>query len=209
MIIIHYVYSQFGNPRGMPGRLAGYIMANRPSSIERSDWALLLLKIGPADRVLEIGFGPGIALGKAAAQAAEVVGIDRSALMVHQATRHNKELIDKGKVKLVLGSADTLGDALGSFHKIYSVNVVQFWKDPVLILRKLRSMLEPGGLIVTAYMPRHTGVKDDDAVAKGDQIAAWLREAGFREVRTETRMMKPVAAVAVVASDDCGLHPAR
>jgi SAM-dependent methyltransferase len=92
MSIIHYVYSQFGEPRGTLGRLAGYIMANRPSNIERNDWALSLLEIKPADRILEIGFGPGIAAGKAAAQASEVVGIDRSALMVHQAARRNKEL---------------------------------------------------------------------------------------------------------------------
>jgi len=64
------IYSQFGEPRGVLGRVAGYIMANRPSNIERNDWALSLLEIGAADRILEIGFGPGIAAGKAAVQAA-------------------------------------------------------------------------------------------------------------------------------------------
>jgi 2-polyprenyl-3-methyl-5-hydroxy-6-metoxy-1,4-benzoquinol methylase len=80
--ITTYIYSQFGRPRGVLGRVAGYIMATRPSNIERNNWALSLLEITPADRILEIGFGPGIAAGKAAAQAAEVVGIDCSALMV-------------------------------------------------------------------------------------------------------------------------------
>ena len=201
MNIIRYVYSQFGQPRGILGRLAGYIMATRPSNIERNDWALSLLQIKPSDRILEIGFGPGIALGKAAAQAAEVVGIDHSALMVHEA-RHNRELMEKGKIKLLLRSGDTLGDDLGKFDKIYSVNVVQFWKDPVLVLRKLRSMLKQGGVMLTAYMPRHWGAKDEDALAKSEQIAGWLREAGFSRVRTETKRMKPVAVVAVVASVD-------
>ena len=159
--------------------MAGYIMATRPSNIERNDWALSLLEIGAADRILEIGFGPGTAAGKAAGKAAEVVGIDRSALMVQQAAKRNKELIDNGKLKLELGSVETMGAELGSFDKIYSVNVVQFWEEPVQVFRKLRTMLRPGGIIVTAYMPRHSGATNEDAVAKGMQIESWLLEAGF------------------------------
>ena len=200
MGITTYIYSQFGRPRGLLGRLAGYIMAHRPSNLERSDWALSLLGIGPADRVLEIGFGPGVAAGKAAAQAAEVVGVDRSALMVHQARERNKELIGKGKLKLVLGSANALDTDLGTFDKIYSVNVVLFWQEPVLVYRKLRTMLRPGGVILTAYMPRNRGATNEDAFAKGKQIEGWLREAGFVQIDTQTKMMKPVAVVAVVAS---------
>lgn len=200
--ITTYIYSQFGRPRGVLGRVAGYIMATRPSNIERNDWVLSLLEITPADRILEIGFGPGIAAGKAAAQAAQVVGIDRSALMVQQAARRNKELVEKGKLRLLLGPVDTLDADLGSFDKIYSVNVVQFWKEPVLVFKKLLSLLKPGGLIVTAYMPRHLGAKDEDTVVKGKQIENWLREAGLWKIKTQTKMMKPVAVVAVIANID-------
>jgi hypothetical protein len=66
MSILTYVYSQFGRPRGILGRVAGYVMANRPSNIERNDWVLSLLDIRASDRILEIGFGPGIAASKAA-----------------------------------------------------------------------------------------------------------------------------------------------
>jgi hypothetical protein len=58
MSIIQYVYSQFGEPRGVLGRLAGYIMANRPSNIERNDWALSLLEIKPADHAQASEHGP-------------------------------------------------------------------------------------------------------------------------------------------------------
>jgi hypothetical protein len=61
-------------------------------------------------------------------------------------------------------------------------------------------LLKPGGVILTAYMPRHGGAKDEDAVRKGRQIEDWLCEAGFAQVRTEARMMRPVAVVAVGAS---------
>jgi 2-polyprenyl-3-methyl-5-hydroxy-6-metoxy-1,4-benzoquinol methylase len=200
MSFVTYAYSQFGRPRGVFGYVADHIMARRPSNIERNDWALSLLAIKPADRILEIGFGPGIASGKAAAKAAEVVGLDRSALMVRQATRRNKELIEKGKLKLMLGSVEELTPELGLFDKIYSMNVVAFWREPVAVFRRLQTMLKPGGVILTAYMPRHAGAKDEDAVRKGMQIEDWLREAGLGQVRTEIKIMKPVAVVAVLAS---------
>jgi len=200
MSIARYVFSQFGWPHGALGYLAGYIMAHRRSNLERGDWALSLLQIDPADRILEIGFGPGVSAGKAATKAAEVVGIDRSALMVSQATRRNKELIESGKLKLMLGSAETLPPELGLFDKIYSVNVAQFWKEPAAILHRLGTLLKPGGTLLTAYMPRDAGAKDEDAVQKGKQIENWLCEAGFRQMRTQTKRMKPVAVVAVLAS---------
>ena len=46
----------------------------------------------------------------------------------------------------------------------------------------------------------------EDAVRKSGHIEDWLREAGFEHVRTQTRMSKPVAVGAVLASvSACGL----
>jgi hypothetical protein len=62
MSTIATVYSQFHRPAGLLGRVVGWIMANRPSNIERSRWTVDLLNVQPTDHVLEIGFGPGLAL---------------------------------------------------------------------------------------------------------------------------------------------------
>jgi len=174
-------------------------MGNRRSNLERGDWTLSLLQIEPGDRILEIGFGPGNAAGKAAAKAAEVVGIDHSELMVGQATQRHKKLIERGKLKLMLASAETLTPDLGLFDKIYSVNVVQFWKEPAVIFQRLGCLLKPGGLLLTVYMPRNSGARDEDAAEKGRQIEGCLREAGFSTIKTQTKYMKPVAVVAVYA----------
>ena len=64
MKIWKFVVSQFGKPEGLFGKLAGFIMSTRPSNIERSDWGISLLDIQSTDNVLEIGFGPGIAIQK-------------------------------------------------------------------------------------------------------------------------------------------------
>src|SRR2546429_455915 len=47
---------QFGRPHGVPGRLAGWVMAHRSSNRQRSFWVGSLLDVQPTDRVLEAGF---------------------------------------------------------------------------------------------------------------------------------------------------------
>jgi len=199
MGFVQYMFSQFSRPRGVLGYVADYMMSHRPENIERNNWALSLLAIKPADRILEIGFGPGITAGKLATKAAEVVGVDHSELMVRQATRRNKDLIEKGKLKLMQGSVEKLSPEFGSFDKIYSMNVVQFWTEPVSVFRSLKTLLKPGGMILTGYMPRFPGAKDEDAVRKAKEVENWLRESGFEQARTQIKPMKPVAVVAIMA----------
>ena len=50
------ISSQFGKPSGAFGRIAGFIMTNRTSNVERNEWGISLLQIKPSDFVLEIGF---------------------------------------------------------------------------------------------------------------------------------------------------------
>ena len=52
---------------------------------ERNAWAVSLLKVQEADRVLEIGFGPGWAIERVAALASAgfVAGVEHSQTMVH------------------------------------------------------------------------------------------------------------------------------
>ena len=56
------IRSQFVRPRGFAGWLVGWEMALRSSNRRRNVWAVGLLGVEPSDRVLEIGFGPGIAI---------------------------------------------------------------------------------------------------------------------------------------------------
>jgi SAM-dependent methyltransferase len=110
MSLIGTVYRQFHHPKGVLGRLAGWIIANRPSNIERSRWTVNLLNLQPTDHVLEIGFGPGLAIQQVArlVPTGHVVGIDHSALMVQQAGRRNQAAIEARLVDLKLGSLEML-----------------------------------------------------------------------------------------------------
>jgi hypothetical protein len=64
--VVTRIVGQFHRPRGPVGHLVGWTMARRSSNRERNIWAVSLLDVQPDDRVLELGFGPGIAIREAA-----------------------------------------------------------------------------------------------------------------------------------------------
>lgn len=198
------IVSQFKRPRGTLGQLAGLIMANRPSNIERNQWTVDLLALQADDRLLEIGFGPGLAIEQASRVVTDglVVGIDHSEVMLQQARKRNAIGIANGLVELYLGSLENLPSYEKPFTKICSANVVQFWKDPVADFSKLRSMLAKGGVIASTYMPRQKNATAADARNKAGDIVANLKAAGFSNIRVEEKLMKPVSAISVVAIND-------
>src|SRR5919109_227605 len=97
--LIKALVRQFGDPRGAVGHLAGWVMAHRPSNRQRNRWVVSLLDVQPTDKVLEIGFGPGIAIAELAARATrgKVYGIDHSEVMVRQAGRRNAAAVRAGR----------------------------------------------------------------------------------------------------------------
>jgi SAM-dependent methyltransferase len=197
------VVAQFHEPRGVGGRIAGWVMAHRGSNRQRNVWAVGLLNVQPADRVLEIGFGPGIAIGEIARRATEgtVCGVDHSEVMVRQATRRNAEAVRAGRVDLRLGTAEHLPAFDAPFDKILAVNSLMFWDDPVARLKELLSLLRPGGRIAIAYQPRGPNASDETAADAGKEIAGHLDAAGFTDVRIETLALRPTAVVCVLGSN--------
>lgn len=193
--------SQFGNPHGLLGRIAGAIMAVRPSNRERNLWVVSLLDIQPEDLVLEIGFGPGIAVAAAAAKIAAglVVGIDHSPLMVANATARNRDAIASRKVQLIESTVDAVSSLHGRFDKVFAVNSFGFWPEREKKLHRIREAMSPGGLLAIATQPRARGATDGTAVFAGECIGKMLSTAGFDKVRVEIRKMKPVATVCVLA----------
>ena len=191
---------QFHRPHGVGGRAAGWVMAHRGSNRKRNVWAVGLLDVQPDDRVLEIGFGPGIAISELARRATRglVVGVDHSKVMVRQASRRNAAAVRDGRVDLRLGNAEHLPAFDTPFDKILAVNSLMFWDDPVARLKELRGLLGPGGRIAIVYQPRGPHASDETAARTGGEIAGHFTTAGLTDVRVETLALEPTAVVCVL-----------
>ncbi len=132
------VIGQGHHPRGAAGSVTGWVFAHRPSNRQRNGWVVSLLKVQPADRILEIGFGPGVAVAELVrAGAGHVYGIDHSAVMLRQASRRNAAAVRAGRVTLINASVDQLPAALdGPFDAILAVNSLGFWPEPAEAARR-------------------------------------------------------------------------
>lgn len=197
MRLLQPLIAQFGRPTGFWGNLAGMIKAYRPSNRQRNDWTIALLDIQPQDRVLEIGFGPGVAIERVSKIALEgfVAGIDHSETMLRQARKRNVVAIQQGRVDLQLASVSNPPVFDPPFDKIFATNSFQFWPDPVVNLKQLRRLLKPGGRIAITFQPRNPGATDEDAQRAGQVMVKDLERAGFSPVRLETKQMKSVSVV--------------
>src|SRR5262245_32313398 len=105
-------------------------MASRPS--ERFVWAVDTLALDPADRVLEVGCGHGVAVSLVCERltSGRITAIDRSKKMIEMAARRNREHITEGWAVLktvALEKAD-FGDE--RFAKVFAFNVAPFWQQP-------------------------------------------------------------------------------
>jgi ubiquinone/menaquinone biosynthesis C-methylase UbiE len=176
------------------GRLVGVILARKNRG--RNAWAISLLDLQPNDRVLEIGFGPGQAIEEVAKLTPEgfVAGIDISEVMVEQARKRNAAAIRAGRVLLRQGNEAPLPFDDANFHKAFSVNSMPFWSNPNAGLQEVRRLLRPGGRVVIIIQPMWAKT-DEEVRTVGEKLELQLKQAGFKQVRLETRPMKPISAV--------------
>ena len=198
------VIGQAHHPRGAAGRVTAWEMAHRPSNRQRNRWVVSLLDVGPADRVLEIGFGPGVAIAELArAGAGHVYGVDHSGVMLRQASKRNAAAIRAGRVTLVNAPADRLPSALdGPFDAMLAVNSLGFWPGPAERLAELRGRLTPGGRIAIASQPRCPGATAATSRSAAADIENMLREAGFTHLSTETLPLSPPVACVLATRPD-------
>ena len=118
-------------------------------------WVIDLLDVQPSDKMLEIGFGPGVGIQllTSSASAGYVAGVDPSKEMVAQATTRNKKAIENGRVGLRHGSVASLPFTDNTFDKALAINSMQVWPDAVAGLREVRRVIKPGGKVALGFTP--------------------------------------------------------
>ena len=179
--VLRYLVSQFHRPRGPVGRLAGWVLANRSSNVERGRFLVDLLELEPGHRVLELGPGPGVALTAAAERitAGHLVAVDHSTTMLEQCAERNRDLLRDGRLTLVNADARRLpGDLIG-FDRIWAMNVWHFWPDQDDAIADLARRLAPGGRLVIGHQPRNRGAGPADADAARRCLRDQMADAGL------------------------------
>lgn len=165
----------FSRPSGILGRLGGMVMArsNRRMAMQ----AVKLLDVQPGDRVLEVGFGPGVGIQLVAnsTSAQQVTGIDPSGEMVEQAATRNAMHVEAGRVELGRGSVERLPFASAAFDKALAIRSMQLWPDAVDGLCEIQRVLRPGATVVLGFTHRSGQTKDG--------LTELLTTAGFTDTR--------------------------
>jgi SAM-dependent methyltransferase len=100
-----------------------------------------LTGLGRDDRVLDLGCGPGQLARAFAPGVAEVVGVDPEPNMLRVAAEDAP-----GNIRFIEGSSYDLSPALGRFRLVVMGRSFH-WMDRVDTLRRLDTMIEPGGAV--------------------------------------------------------------
>ena len=180
---------QFGNPRGLIGRIIANRMAK--GNLYDAQWTISLLNIQPEQRILEIGFGPGVSTQLASAKASKgfVSGIDHSQTMVRVASQRNAMAIRDGRMELRQGEVSELPYPADLFDSAFSLHSVYFWRHPGACLQEIKRVLKPGGLLAITIQPKAAWKQEPDpsimTLYSGKEIAALFAGAGFRDIRLD------------------------
>ena len=182
--MLERVARQLGRPTGAFGRLLARALnrGNRAANLG----ALERLGVQPGDRVLDLGFGGGVALAVLAERpAGSITGVDRSPDMVAAAAKRFR-----GRVRVLEASVESLPFGDDSFDRILSSHTVYFWPDPDAGARELKRVLAPNGRLVLvlgsrASMERRRIHRTGFTLYSADEIAALLEHSGFERVQVD------------------------
>src|SRR3954466_15756660 len=101
-------------------------MAGKAS--ERFVWAIDTLGVRPADRLLEIGCGHGVAVSLVCERltTGAIVAIDRSPRMIEMARRRNREHVDAGRAVLEAVALEDADPGDPGFDQDFAFNGAPF-----------------------------------------------------------------------------------
>jgi len=132
-------------------------------NLELNSFVKETLAINKSDHILEIGCGTGSLLKLIANELENgiVEGIDFSKTMISIAKKKNKKHISKKKAIIKLGNFDELQFESNSYDKIFSVNTIYFWKNPVMTISKAFDLLKANGMMVLGFHSKEEMEKMD------------------------------------------------
>lgn len=160
-----------------------------------------LAGVGPGDRVVDVGSGPGRFLREAAERGATAVGVEPSGQMRRLALRRIPDRL-RAAITVTDGTAEELPLEDGSATVVWAVASFHHWNDPDAGLAEARRVLEPGGrLLIAERLARPGGWFRHHALTweQGQDLVAQVERAGFSDVTAGRHPLGRVQVLAVQA----------
>ncbi|MBB6498908.1 class I SAM-dependent methyltransferase [Pedobacter cryoconitis] len=145
---------QLGCPNGEKGiKTANNMAVNNGHMISLS---ISAMNAGSNDVVLEIGPGNGAHVGDLLATNKHLLyyGVDISPLMISEANKLNQIAVSAGRADFSLSDGEKLNFADDFFSRVFTVNTLYFWKDPLAYTREILRVLRPGGTFTLTFAVR-------------------------------------------------------
>ena len=166
---------------------------------ERLAWAVDTLAIEPADRVLEIGCGHGVAASLVCERlgSGRLTAIDRSHTMIEMAEKRNRKHISLGKAIFETVSLEDASFAERQFNKVFGIHVAALWRSRAA-LDVIRRHLDPAGaLYIFNQLPAWRDTTDTGAFI--ESVAETLRQSKFSVKETLLEVLQPAPTVCLIA----------
>jgi ubiquinone/menaquinone biosynthesis C-methylase UbiE len=179
----HADHAGFGGAIGLLTALGILVMGRGYAQL-----AVDLASVSDADRVVDIGCGPGNAARAAARRGARVIGVDPDPVMLRLA-----RAVTRGQPSVTWsqGGAEALPVSDGWASVAWSLKTVHHWKDVTAGLAELRRVLAPSGRLVVmerAVQPGATGFASHGwTEQQAESFAAQCGAAGFVGPRIDQR----------------------
>jgi ubiquinone/menaquinone biosynthesis C-methylase UbiE len=111
------------------------------------------LQVEPADRILEIGCGHGVAATMVCErlESGRLTAIDRSPKMIEAAARRNASYVDAGVAEFLVMTLEELDLGERRFDKVFAVRVGLFHREPARARALAERWLAPGGTVLALF----------------------------------------------------------
>ncbi|WP_409199572.1 class I SAM-dependent methyltransferase [Methanobrevibacter sp. DSM 116169] len=151
--LYNFISSQFSNPRGGFGSFITLFMNKMNNKQYKS--ILDNIDIKNNDAVLDIGFGNGYVIEKILKKnPKKAYGIDISQDMLKTTSKKLKSDINSGKLDLKIANVKDLPYDEDFFNKIYTINTMYFWDEPVKSFKEIKRCLKTDGIFLNAFLSK-------------------------------------------------------
>ncbi|MGM9991572.1 MAG: methyltransferase domain-containing protein [Candidatus Bruticola sp.] len=145
--------------------------------------------------VLDVGCGGGhhIAMLRKKCHSALIYGVDISPLSVKASEAYNKETVNMGLAKIVLGDVCDLPFSDTWFDVVTASETVYFWTDVEKAFNEIYRVLKPGGTVAVycdSFDPeaskKHTDLIPGMRVYTSEELHNFVKQAKFINIKVNT-----------------------